>query len=86
MYPQDEEGADAVPCVVGMTTDLEESRGEWRRRYPTLRNWRRLTRAPTTYDAALHLEHQHAERYGCSYEAGGARVRGLVWHVYYFEH
>ena len=75
-----------MACRVGMTTNPEERRQYWQRRYPyTFRNWVVLARN-LTYDVAASTEDAVARRDGCAAEPGGPRIPGNVWSVYRFEH
>ena len=71
-----------MPCVVGMTTDVEARQRRWRRQYPNL-DWE-LIQCELTYDEALALERRTADNRGCRQESGGPRKPGRVWCVYVF--
>ena len=73
-----------MPCRVGMTTDLAERKRYWETQYPNLKNWQVLHRN-LTYDEAIVTEKQEAQDRNCEAAAGGERVPGGAYSIYYFE-
>ncbi len=69
-------------CRAGITTRPEERKREWKRRYPTLRNWQQ--QRFTSRAAAQSWENQ---QWGCERHGGGSEPDyiGAVWYGYRFD-
>lgn len=74
-----------VACQVGITTDLERRKNEWKRERPSLKNWKHIS-THYTKTAAQKREIEEAKARGCNYDVGGAGNENATWYVYYFEY
>ena len=72
-------------CRVGITTNPEGRKQYWKRKHPTLRNWKILGRHKTKSSAQTR-ETAEAKRRGCDASPGGGGQEVATWHVYYFQH
>ena len=75
-----------MTCRIGITTDLNARKDDWKRKYPkSFRKWKQLG---THYSksAAQARETVLAKQHGCESHAGGGGPEKATWHVYYFEH
>jgi len=70
-------------CRVGMTTDPESRKAEWKKKYPNLYGWEILHRTRSK-SHAQQLETQEATARGCDHGSGGGGPETGDWHVYYF--
>ncbi len=52
-------------CRIGMTTDLQQSERQWRREYPTLRDWQVLVGPFYSREVAKNRVMELAKKYGC---------------------
>ncbi len=74
-----------MACRVGITTNPERRRQEWKQQYPTLRGWNILSRHRTK-SKAQERERIEAKKRGCEYHPGGAGDEVDTWYVYYFRY
>ena len=74
-----------MACQVGITTDLERRKNEWKRERPSLKNWTHIS-THYTKTAAQARENTEAKARGCNSGAGGAGAENDTWYVYYFEY
>lgn len=74
-----------MACRVGITTNPGRRKREWESEYPTLRNWRIVSRHKTK-SAAQAAEDRFADSYGCDASPGGAGPEHANWCVYVFEY
>lgn len=75
-------------CRIGMTTNSERRKEDWKTVYRNLRDWEILY-GPTTKDRAQEIETRLSEEYGCESHPGGDDPNaGLLaqWYVYGFNH
>ena len=72
-----------MACQIGITTDPDRRRREWRSQRPTLRNWRILS-THRSKSAAQREESKLAARSTCSSHAGGVGPERATWYVYRF--
>ena len=73
----------SMACQVGMTTDPERRKEEWKRRRPTLRNWQIFSTHPTKTEAQ-EAETREARARGVNSGEGGDGPERATWYVYYF--
>ena len=59
-----------MPCKIGMTSDLERRKAEWKRQYPTLKNSEVLAGPPNCKEDAQILEMTLSQDYGCESHPG----------------
>lgn len=74
-----------MPCRIGMTTNPDARKKDWKARHPTLRNWKILGE----YDSktkAQKAETEFAEQYGCKAYSGGSGPQKGDWVVYKFNY
>jgi len=74
-----------MPCRIGMATDPDERKDEWKREYPNLRNWEILGWFKTK-SAAQQAETRLARQHGCVAEPGGSGAEHDDWCVYKFDY
>ena len=75
-----------MPCRVGITTDPDRRKREWKFRHPTLKNWE-IVSWHRTRSAAQQKEDEIAHSLGCDAHHGGAEpAYADWWYVYVFEH
>lgn len=73
-------------CRVGITTNPEDRKQDWERKYPNLKGWEIL--ASYSYrPLAEAREEDEAGRRGCDTHQGGREPdrEGAQWFVYHFE-
>ena len=70
-------------CRVGITTDPERRKQEWKRKYPGLRGWDILS-THYTKSAAQAREDKEAAARGCDSGSGGGGNEQDTWYVYFF--
>ena len=70
-------------CRVGITTDSDRRKQEWKKRYPRLRKWQIISRHRTK-TAAQNKERAVAEEHGCYAHPGGSGPERGAWNVYHF--
>ncbi len=68
-------------CRVGMATDPQERIARWKKKEG--HTYSKILHSNLLYKEALELEEEVAARRGCRQHAGGPRVPGRVWSVYY---
>ena len=68
-------------CRVGMATDPQQRIARWKKREGY--TYSKILHSNLLYKQALELEKEEAARRGCRQSAGGPRVPGRVWSVYY---
>jgi hypothetical protein len=73
-----------MPCRVGITTDPNTRREQWRDQVVGFKNWRILSRFRNRAEAQKY-EDRYARTYGCHAHPGGADAPG-IWHVYRFDY
>ena len=62
-----------MPCIAGITTDLDRRKKEHKRDYPKLNNWK--TYGPySTRSEAQQKENELAKGYGCRSHHGGCKI------------
>ncbi len=75
-----------MACIIGMTTDPERRKQEWKRKHPGLRNWRILKRN-LSKEQAQEEELKLARQFGCDSDPGGRKSeKGALYAVYTFEY
>ena len=74
-----------MACRVGITTDPQRRKREWKAEHPRLWNWRILSRYYSK-TAAQRRETAEANRRSCVSRPGGAGPEDATWFVYYFEY
>lgn len=72
-----------MACRIGITTDPERRKQEWKQKHPTLSNWQILETFLNRTDAQ-NYETAEAIRRGCAAHAGGDGPEIAIWSVYYF--
>ena len=70
---------------VGITTNLEERKKYWKRKYPNLQDWRAIDNGLSRLDAQK-KEDEYAERHGCESHHGGPKISGKKYSVYRFNY
>lgn len=70
-----------MACRVGMATDPQERIQYWKNKEGHDRG--RILASELTYEEAQKREQREAASKGCHQSAGGRRVPGRVWSVYY---
>lgn len=74
-----------MACRVGITTNPERRKEEWKREHPRLRNWKQ--RKVGSREKAQKIEDRIAIRRNCSAHHGGSSPnKRKPWYVYCFEH
>ena len=76
-----------MPCRVGITTDPDRRKREWRREHPHLHGWRTLMVCSSKKEAQR-VENLKARKLECASSGGGddSSYSGKRWHVYYFKY
>lgn len=74
-----------MPCQVGMTTNPEERKKQWKSKYKSLTNWEILYKCSSKSDAQ-DKEIKVAKARRCDYGPGGSGPDYATWYVYYFTH
>lgn len=74
-----------MACQVGITTDPDRRKEEWKREYPYLRDWTIIAKY-LTKSAAQARENEEAERRGCASSPGGDDPEAATWYGYCFRH
>ena len=74
-----------MACRVGITTDPDRRKEEWKLEYPNLQGWEIIGKHRTK-SAAQAQEDREAEERGCVSSQGGADADGATWFVYYFRY
>jgi hypothetical protein len=74
----------AMPCRIGITTDINGRRAYWRSQVVGFRNWR-ILRTFRRREDAQEYETWYAETFRCQAAPGGAPAPGL-WYAYRFEY
>ena len=72
-------------CRIGITTNPGARRRHWESQYPTLRNWRIVSRHESKSEAQRE-ENRLARLYGCEAHPGGDGPERAKWCVYMFEY
>ena len=75
-----------MACRVGITTDPDRRKQEWRSRYPvTFRDWQFF--GPYSRQQAQMEEDRLAKLWGCEASPGGREPESASWwYVYKFQH
>ena len=73
-----------MPCRVGITTDPDTRRDQWKSQVVGFTNWRILSNFRSRAEAQEY-ETRYAKRYGCHAYHGGADAPG-TWYVYRFDY
>ena len=74
-----------MPCRVGITTDPDRRKREWKFRHPTLKNWE-IVSWHKTKSAAQQEEDALADFLDCVASPGGAGQEHADWCVYVFDY
>lgn len=74
-----------MACRVGITTDLDRRKAEWKQEYPNLRNWKIENEYETKTEAQAE-ENRIAKKRGCKSSPGGDGDEHATWYVYSFEY
>ena len=74
-----------MACQVGMTTNPEQRKAQWKAQRPSLRNWQIVD---TCYSktAAQRREREIAQQYGCNWGEGGQGPENATWYIYYYQY
>ena len=77
-----------MPCRVGITTNLERRKKEWKAIHPTLKNWQKLGYPYDTKETAQAAENLAAAMHGCESGSGGDDPDdpNAKWYVYKFDY
>ena len=73
-----------MPKRVGITTDIDRRKQEWKRKFPNLHSWR-VVASSLTKQQAQDKEDEYI-RMGYEGHPGGRDDQGSLWSVYTFEH
>ena len=75
-------------CRIGMTTNLQQSEGKWRRQYPTLRDWQVLVGPFYSKEVAKNRVMELARKHGCDAHQGSNEPDspGTSWYLYLFNY
>ena len=73
-----------MACRVGIATNPERRKKEWKNEYPSLRNWKVVKTFESKSDAQA-FETRLASDRRCVSSAGGDGKEHAAWSVYYFE-
>jgi hypothetical protein len=71
-------------CRVGITTDPDTRREQWKSQVVGLKNWRILN-SFRSKAKAQEYESRYARMHGCHAHPGGADAPG-IWYVYRFDY
>lgn len=72
-----------MPCRVGITTNPDRRKKEWRKQVIGFGNWKILERC-NSREKAQASEDKYAKELGCEAHHGGEEAPG-IWSVYYFK-
>ncbi len=76
-----------MSCRIGITTNPNRRKQEWKKIHPSLTNWQILAKADTKSEAQ-EQETKLAHKYGCEAHQGGDDPDShiVIWYVYYFKY
>ena len=74
-----------MACRIGITTNPERRKREWKMRHQNLRNWKIIANG-LSYSLAQQKEKKYAQRDGCIANPGGPNNGKRNWSVYYFNY
>ncbi len=74
-----------MPCRIGMTTDKDRRKQEWKIKHPSLKNWKILSTHKSKAEAQKD-ETFLAKKYKCVSSSGGDGAKNTTWYVYKFEY
>ena len=75
-------------CRIGMTTDLQQSEGQCRRQYPTLRDWQVLVGPFYSREVANNRVMELARKHGYDMHQANdePNLPGASWYLYLFNY
>ena len=74
-----------MECRVGITTNPDRRKAEWKLEHPSLRNWR-IEKTYSCKSDAQAEENRLAAARGCKSAPGGGGLEIATWYVYSFEY
>ena len=74
-----------MACRVGITTDWQKRRRDWKRKHPSLKKWDVLRECDSKSEVQK-WENWYANEKNCVAHPGGDGPEVATWYVYYFEY
>ena len=77
-----------MSCIIGMTTDIEQRKADWKGKHPNLEEWKILAGPFSSKAQAQTKETELAREHRCKSHMGGADPDdpNAKWYIYRFNY